>query len=330
MTQAARPRAMQVLRLLGAPLLLGGVVWLAGPQALWAAVQGADARWLLAGLVSATVGNACAALRWGALARWLGHRVRARWALAVYFRGVAVNALLPGAVVGGDMLRAWQLHRDGCARGAAGLSVVLDRLSGLWMLFALGALALFAGLGSPEMDTLRLRLHLPEAWPMALIAALLLAVLLVLPLGGLAVTAALAGQGAPPGSRRAAVADLLRRPAGVQQYLWQAVASLVVGVFTAGSLYCAARAFGVPLPAWLIAATAAPIFLLASLPVTFGGWGTREAAAVTAWAAFGVSPPLAVGAAAAVGVYGLLQAVLGLLPMPVDRLGAGAKPGAPT
>lgn len=311
---------MKGLRLVGAPLLLGGVVWLAGPRAVWAAVRGADAAWLLAGLASATLGNASAALRWAELARWLGHRVPARWALAVYFRAVAVNALLPGAVVGGDMFRAWQLHRDGCARGAAGLSVLLDRLSGLWILFALGALALFAGVGSPEMDTLRRLLHVPAAWPTALIALTLLVAVLLLPLGGLIAVAALAGHRAQPGSRRAMAVDLLQRPAALQQYLRQAGASFVVQAVSVGALYCAARAFGVPLPGWLIAVTAAPIFLLAALPVSFGGWGTREAATVTGWAAFGVAPALAVGAAAAFGVYALLQAALGLLPMPsADR-----------
>jgi uncharacterized membrane protein YbhN (UPF0104 family) len=313
---AARRRAMQLLRLVGAPVLLGGVVWLAGPRAIWAAVQGADAGWLFAGLVCAVLGNASAALRWAELSRWLGHRVPARWALAVYFKAVAVNALLPGAVVGGDMFRAWQLHRDGCARGAAGLSVVLDRLSGLWILFALSALALLVGAGSSEMDTLRRLLHVPAAWPTPGIALLLLVAVLLLPLGGLVALAAVAGHRAQPGSRRAVAVELLQRPAALQQYLRQAAASFVVQAVSVGALYCAARAFGVQLPGWLIAASAAPIFLLAALPVSFGGWGTREAAAVTGWAAFGVAPALAVGAAAAVGLYALLQAGLGLLPMP--------------
>ena len=53
-------------------------------------------------------------------------------------------------MVGGDLFRAWQLQRTGCPRGAAGLSVVLDRLSGLWILLALASLALFGGLHAPE------------------------------------------------------------------------------------------------------------------------------------------------------------------------------------
>ncbi len=307
---------MQLLRLVGAPLLLSAVVWLAGPQAVLAAVRGADLGWLALGLVSATAGNTSSSLRWAELARWLGHRVHARWAIAVYFRGVAINALLPGAVLGGDMFRAWQLNRDGCAMGAASLSVVLDRLSGLWILFALGALALFVGLGTPEMDILRARLHVPDGWPSGVIAASLLSVVLLLPLLVLSTLAALAGWGAKPGGRRAMAVDLLRRPDGFQQYRRQAVASLAVQAFAVGALYCAGRAFGVVLPWWVVAFTAGPIFVFAALPVSFGGWGTREVATVTAWSAFGIAPPLAVAAAAAFGIYALAQATLAWLPIP--------------
>ena len=152
-----------------------------------------------------------------------------------------------------------------------------------------------------------------------MIALTLLVLVLLLPLGGLMALAAVAGHRALPGSRRAVAVGLLQRPEALQQYVRQAGASLFVQAVSVGALYCAARAFGVQLPGWLIAVTAAPIFLLAALPVSFGGWGTREAATVTGWAAFGVSPALAVGASAAVGIYALLQATLGLLPMPAAR-----------
>lgn len=312
MSVSSRQRLWSALRLLGAPLLLGGVVWWAGPQAIWAALRTADGRWLVAGLLCAFAGNVAAAWRWGELARWLGNLVSVRWSVAVYFQAAAINALLPGAVVGGDVFRVWQLQRSGCSRGAAGLSVVLDRLSGLWILFALAALALFGGLDTPEMHRLRGLLHVPDAWGTAWLALALLMAVLVLPLGVLLALAHLAGRGAHPGSRRAAAVELLQRPGGLNQYLWQAAASLLVQVFTVCAVICAARAFGVPLPAWLIAVTTAPILLLASMPVSFGGWGTREAAAVAGWSAFGVAPPLAVAAAATYGAYALLQAPLAL------------------
>ena len=324
-----RQHVMQLLRLVGAPLLLAAVVWLAGPQAVLAALRGADVGWLLLGLLSATAGNTSSSLRWSELARWLGHRVRARWAIAVYFRGVAINALLPGAVLGGDMFRAWQLHRDGCPMGAASLSVVLDRLSGLWILFALGALALFAGMGTAEMEILRARLHIPDSWPTAVIAAALLGTVLLLPLLVLSTLAGVAGYGARAGGRRATAVELLRRPNSFEQYQRQAAASLVVQAFAVGALYCAGRAFGVLRPWWVVAFTAGPIFLFAALPVSFGGWGTREVATVSAWSTFGIAPPLAVAAAAAFGVYALAQSVLAWLPMPAATPASAHTPELP-
>ena len=312
MSVSTRQRTWQVLRLLGAPLLLGGVVWWAGPQAILAALRGADGRWLVAGLLCAIAANVSAALRWGELARWLGHAVSARWSVAVYFQAAAINALLPGAVVGGDLFRAWQLQRRGCPRGVAGLSVVLDRLSGLWILFALAALGLFGGLDTPEMQRLRVLLHVPDACATGWLATALLVAVLVLPLGVLLALATLAGRGTRPGSRRVTAVELLQRPGGLNQYLWQAAASLLVQLFTVCAVICAARAFGILLPAWLIVVTTAPILLLASMPVTFGGWGTREAAAVAGWSLFGATPALAVAGAAAYGAYALLQAPLAL------------------
>src|SRR5205085_4486187 len=42
------------------------------------------------------------------------------------------------------------------------------------------------------------------------------------------------------------------------------------------SLFVFALAFRVPLEPWLLAATAPPVILASSIPVSVGGWGTRE------------------------------------------------------
>jgi len=62
------------------------------------------------------------------------------------------------------------------------------------------------------------------------------------------------------------------------------------------------------------------------MPVSFGGWGTREVATVTAWSAFGIAPPLAVAAAAAFGIYALAQATLAWLPIPSKPSGSSLTP----
>lgn len=300
------------LRVPAAVLLLGAAVALAGPQRIWEALSQSDPGWILLGLACATAANLVCALRWRALYRWLGLETPAGWAIGTYFQGVAVNALLPGAVVGGDVLRAWRLRRLGHPGLEAGLSVVLDRLSGLWMLVVLGATAFALGMsGQPDGAASALL----QAWP----------VLDGLPLAEISLAAAAALLAAPwvalqlawrlPVSRGAGAAARVRsalaRRGLSRPFLEQVALSAVIQALAIGALLCSARALDVALPAWAIAAAAVPVFLMATLPVSFGGWGTREAAAVIALGAFGVPAAAAVGASVLFGGYALVQALAG-------------------
>ncbi len=320
----AAPPWRTAARLAGAPLLLAAVLWLAGPAAVLDAWHRADAAWLAAGLACSLVFNALSALRWRHLVAWLGYEVSAHWALAVNFRALALGSVLPGATVGGDLLRAWHLRRHGCAGAAAGLSVVLDRLSGLWMLWALAAAGLAAAAVAPGMQQpLQRTLGLPAGAPLAPLGVAALLLVLALPLALLAAWRA-------TGRSRQGLAGLLQQPGPLRAYAWQAAASLAAQAFSVASFACAARAFGIGLPMELIAITAAPIFLMAALPISFGGWGTRELATVAAWSALGVATPEATSASMAFGGYALAQAVLGLMavPQPVPRAdSADAYPG---
>ena len=82
--------------------LLAAVLALADPARVLAALRHADAAWLLAGLAAAIASNAVSALRWRALARWLGAELTVADAGRWYFQAIGLNTLLPGAVVGGD------------------------------------------------------------------------------------------------------------------------------------------------------------------------------------------------------------------------------------
>lgn len=305
-------------RLALAPALLALVILLAGPRPILESWQQADAGWLLAGLASSLVSNLVAAWRWAALSRWLGHPVPLRWAARTCFRAMAVGTLLPGAVVGGDLFRAWALRRRGCPTAAAGCSVLLDRLSGLWILYALAALGLLISGGDARFQLLRQHLQLPP-WPVPALGLGLFVTVLLLPL---LLFAAWRASGLAP--RRLA---LLRQGGALAQYGLQAAGSFVVQGLSVLALVCAARAFHIGLPVGLVAITALPIFLMAALPLGFGGWGTREAAAAAIWSAFGVAAPAAVAASLAFGVYAVLQAGLGLAW--IRRTAEPAPPAAP-
>lgn len=304
------------LRLAAAGALLAAVIHVAEPAALIATLRQTDRDWLLPGLVAALLSNVASALRWRALTAWLGAAVSPAFALLAYFRAMALNALLPGAVVGGDLYRALALRQAGLPTLDAGLSVLLDRGSGLWVLLALGAGALpFAA------SSIALPLPLPAVWidlSCAVAAVLLLTaplLLIALPINDGRALAALAR-----------VQSRLRRPRVLQQYALQMGASLVVQALSIAALACGGRALGLDLSPAVWATVAAPIFLMAALPVSVGGWGTREAAAAAVLAAFGVPAAQAVAVALIYGVFGLLQAALGGLlfacrPQAVARAG---------
>ena len=265
------------------------------------------------------------------LAVWLGQRIGVAAAAGVYFRAVAISALLPGAIVGGDIYRAVALNRLGQPALAAGLSVLLDRLSGLWMLLVLGALAAAWGASDSRLSGL-----MPNALqaPGAIAWAGLAACLLVAPVLAMLALRRLLARGmsgfAPIGPAwRERLAAIARQPAAARQYRLQIVASLAVQSLSIGAFALAGRALGVDLPAWAWAAAAVPVFLMATLPVSFGGWGTREAAAVVALAAFGVPAAPALGASVLYGLFALAQALAGgLLIARANARPGDARPGA--
>ncbi len=305
-----RPGKALLRGLLGLSLL-GLVVALTDPARVAAQLRQAQPGWLLVGLLAAMASNIVSALRWRALARWLGAEVGWLDACRWYFQAMGLNALLPGAVVGGDLYRAMALRRTGQDTAAAGWSVVLDRVSGLWMLCAIG------GLGAAACaDVLAPWLRLPAgAFAMLMVAGTLLWLALpwALPLLLRWSPARLQGGWLVP------LREAVERPDFRRQWMGQALASAAVQVLSAAALAAGGMALGVVLPALVWAWAMAPVFLMAALPLSVGGWGTREAAAVAALAPFGVAAPAAVGVGMIYGLYGLAQGALGALALGLPR-----------
>ncbi|MET4579012.1 lysylphosphatidylglycerol synthase transmembrane domain-containing protein [Ottowia thiooxydans] len=283
--------------------LLGLVLFLADPSRVVAALRQAKPGWVLVGLVLAIASNVASALRWRALARWLGGELSMGDSQRLYFQAMGLNALLPGAVVGGDVYRAMMLRRAGQDTMASTWSVIIDRVSGLWMLCAIG------GLGAALSAS---RLGSELGIDPVLIAALMLTgttAWLALPWLIPPLLTRWRGLERWLGPLRVAA----QRPDFAAQVGLQAVWSAAVQVLSAAALAMGALALGISLSPAAWAFAIAPIFLMAALPVSVGGWGTREAAAVAALAPFGVAPAAAVGAAMIYGLYSLFQGAAGAL-----------------
>ena len=325
------------LRVVLGALLLAAVFAFADLHQLLDRLRAADPGWLLAGLTASCASTAASAWRWRAWARALGCSIDAGPALRCYVRALGLNALLPGAVVGGDVYRALVLRRSGQPTVAAGWSVLLDRISGLWMLAVLGAVG-----GAASAAVLGPAIGLSPNHLMASALALAGCLLALPALGVLGFAPVLKPLLEP--LLRPLLGWLARRwPRGPTSWwlaaphggwlrlIWQqAGMSLVVQLLSATALACGGLATGVPLDAAAWAFAAAPIFLMAALPVGFGGWGTREAAAAIALSPFGVAPAAAVAVAVVYGLYGPVQALLGMVafgPADASREAVGPSSG---
>lgn len=296
---------MKVLLRAAASLgLLALVFHFAGPARIIGAVANADPAWLAVAMLASVAASLTSALRWHALANWLGLAAPRAALIVAYFRGIAANTVLPGATLGGDTLRTLQLQRRGNPLAASAASVALDRMSGLWVLLVLSLAATAAAQWFGLLPAGLLPL------PPALTATLAVAALLAPTLAWLA-------SGAwhvhLPGALERALAALHNRPAPLAHLLAQFGWSAAVQGFSILAFALAGRAVGLDLPLWLYVIAAGPVFILAALPVSVGGWGTREAAAAVTLGHFGASTELAVAAAMLYGIFAALQGGVGAL-----------------
>jgi len=308
-------------------------VWFVGPERLRRQLIDVDPFWLGCAVVMAGVSQWVSVLRWETIARIFGLHVRTRALALAYAQGMTVNVLLPGATLGGDALRSVRLQGLGNPLGVSALTVLLDRLSGLWILCVL---SLVSGIG----------LALALAWhpdllassraavgsgraPLAASAPLLWGYLLALAL-------VCAIPWLPLRMRRAAASDAAeasaKGAAGLVVRWWNRVcqlhelavaqrvalgrslwSSLVVQALCALTLWFCAIAAGGTAGYWQVQAVAAPIFVAGALPLSYGGFGARELVALAAFPLAGLPPDLGLAASA---LYGIVGIILGLAAAP--------------
>jgi len=266
--------------------LLAGVIWYVNPRALAASLAAIDARWFAAAVAASVISNVFSAARWAAIARGLGLVARFGDAVVMYFRGMTMNVLLPGATVSGDLLRGYQLgQRDDNSLLRAGASVLLDRLSGLWILCACSLVALAAALA----------LGLAPAGKETTIYV-----------AGLVIALALPWLPLPFGRIEAARREALAARGALVRSAWL---SVLVQIFSAAALWLCGYAAGLGLSYPVMLAAAAPIFIMGAVPLGWGGFGAREGAAVVVLGALGVAPEQATATGLLYGVSAVLQGI---------------------
>jgi len=109
-------------------------------ERMWFTLLGTDPGWLLFTFLLVNASLVVRAFRWSILLSGLGVNVGFPRLVSLYFVGNFFNAFLPTSF-GGDVMRIVEVTRDVPAGLATG-TVILDRLTGLLMLFVMALAAL--------------------------------------------------------------------------------------------------------------------------------------------------------------------------------------------
>jgi uncharacterized membrane protein YbhN (UPF0104 family) len=271
--------------------LLAFVFSTIGLERIWHILVGAEPAPVIAALGLAVLGIVVRAMRWRVLLEALDLQISLGRLTYIYFVGAFFNTFLPTGF-GGDVVRVLELAHDTQATVAVG-TVVVDRLTGLLMLFVLALVAL------PFTFSL-----LPiETWlAIALISG-----------GGLLVGALILqgtwlrrlGRWLPGPLSLTGEGSLARAYAAITACGWQAVSkaliiSLVFNLILVLQNYLIARAVGMDLGIVYFFVYVPLLSLTLTLPISIGGLGLREGVAALLLTQVGIDEAVAVAYSLAV------------------------------
>lgn len=287
---------------------IGYVLWRIDLERLAATLATVDSLLLVLACLQLLAQPFVGTLRWQVIVAAMGGRLPYRAALRLTFVASFFNQVLPGAVVG-DGMRIWLVQRQGLGWRRAVHSVAADRLLMLVLLVLLvlaGETWLSGRLGYQTLPWL-----LP-----AVLAAIAL---------GLAFL--LAAKRVPPGWLNRRLLRWLHDLAEDMRLLlfrpWPLLKLLVTGLVAylciGGTLWLLGMAVQAPIPALAYLLVGPPLILAALLPISVGGWGVREAAALALFTAVGADPAQAVAISVLFGLANLLVCSPGLFAWPLSR-----------
>lgn len=268
-------------------------------------------------------------IRWGILLAVQGLSMRPARLASIYFIGHFFNAFMLGAT-GGDLVKAYYIARETHRKKAeVVMTVVIDRLIGLYGLFLIAAAMMAVQFGY-------YRAH-PATWGPALFVAALLVAGTLIPLIALQKHWFARIGILRRTFERLPGRELIERLYGAfyvyRQHPRIVVVTLAMSVVIHSSLIFAvvflSHALREPVSI-LLAYTLAPLaFCIAAIPITPGGWGVRELLFTELLGTAGVSAESAVAMSVIFGGMMLVWSLFGGVPyllhrtkIPPDAFGA--------
>jgi uncharacterized membrane protein YbhN (UPF0104 family) len=259
--------------------------------------------WVALALLAALMQVVLVAVRWAAIVNALsgaGRKISIATAFAITMTGTFLGLVLP--YVAGDAARAWLLVQHGRDWRTSLLSVIIDRAVGAGMLCALGFVILLfpqaaLSLGAHRAPALQAFGAMLAIGVAGLLAAPLLApVLERWRLTRWIAAVAVAAHHAVLGSRKT---------------LLILSATLAVHALSMLAIWALARAQGISLPPIDVAILFVVMVAATILPLSIGGWGVREVAAIAFLSARGVPVEQALFLSVSFGVVMILASLPG-------------------
>lgn len=279
------------------------VAWLAlkvDPSNLWQYIARSNSGMLLLGTCVLAIQPLLGAVRWHIILRRLGVVLPGgdvtRWTYA----GVFFSQVLP-ATVGGDGLRIWLATRSKAPLATVVNSVILDRVA---MVLSLVVLVVAS---APWFESL---LSPNQLWLLAgvLVAGTVAGLLFVLLADTLPASLLQWRLGRWVASLSRDTRLLLLNPRAGTSIFVLSLAS-VANIMVSLCIFC--LAFGAQAPWYHILMLLPPVIAASTLPISIGGWGTREVAMTAALATVGGSAETAVLASVWLGLVSIVTALPG-------------------
>ena len=219
-------------------------------------------------------------VRWWLLFRHLGAVVTFRRVWPSYYLGVFYNNLLP-SLYGGDIARTARLYSAGMSGSALVSSAFFDRLLGMVAIIAMGVFAMTFSPAAIENSIAA------GVFGLGLLVVLLLAALMMLPRWA---TSLDSGLGQPWPRLHAVLACFPRFRESPGLLLTAFGLSVLNQLLVVLVFMLLAPGLGVDLPVFQFMVVLVLVLLIASLPISLGGLGAREAAMMSLLLPLGVEP----------------------------------------
>ena len=269
-------------------------------------LQKTDPGWFIAAMFVNVLVQPVSALRFKYVAEALGGKLAFGRLLRIHFIGMWFNQVLPTGL-GGDVVKISMLKKN-LGLGLAVRTTILDRFSGL--AFVIFAIAVLVGEFQDLTGNTPLALSLVSASAMFFLATVVFASM-------------------AEWFRRAwehrkwrvqaivILADIRRffRGKALYRQFWTSLAVHINGIIAYAFL---GNALGLEIGVMAYVLLVPLVFLVALLPISFAGWGIREAGAISVFGLIGIAAEEALALSVLFGILMIASSLPGLVAMNID------------